>query len=177
MIGTVRGRVRRRPLFLGVLIVAVVGGALVFGLGARPSVEVLNSVPLERGFVGTAYAFDGLVCVGSQVTTTVVTGVEVEQSEGGTTRVVLAPDGPPTVGFPVDPAIGTAVDGFEIPAGEPDCGLRVLVTPDRLGQVSAGVVRLKVTYGPGGLLRRTLTATPEVTLDVTGTGEDPRSAA
>lgn len=168
---------RRRPLLLGVLVIAVVGGGGTFALGARPGVELLNSVPVENSYVGTTYAFDGVVCVGSQVTTTVVTGVEVTQSDGSTTRVVRAPDGPPTVGFPVDPAAGLPVDGFEIPAGEPDCGLRILVTPDRLGAVAAGEVRLSVKYGPGGLLRRTLTATPAVTLDATGTGEDPRTGA
>jgi hypothetical protein len=32
-----------------------------------------------------------------------------------------------------------------------------------------------MAYGPFGLLRRTATAVPKVTLDVTGTGTDPRS--
>ena len=58
------------------MVVAVLSGVAVVGLGARPGVEVLNAVPLERGYVGTTYAFDGLVCVGSQVTSTRVTGVE-----------------------------------------------------------------------------------------------------
>ena len=76
-----RGRVRRKPLLVGVALVAVLGGLLVFALGARPGVEVLNAVPLERGYVGTTYAFDGLVCVGSQVTATTVTGVSVRSPQ------------------------------------------------------------------------------------------------
>ena len=171
-----RGRVRRRTLLIAVAIVAVVSGVLVFALGARPSVEVLNAVPLERGYVGTAYAFDGLICVGSQVTGTRVTGVEVRQSPGATTALVQPPPGAaPTVGFPVREP-GTSAEGYTVPAGEPDCGLRLLVTPTRTGDVRAGVVRLSVAYGPGGLLRRTLTIAPEVSLSVTRTGADPRSS-
>jgi hypothetical protein len=170
--------VRRGPLLLGVLVVAVVSGFAVFALGARPSVEVLNAVPVEDAYVGTTYAFDGLVCVGSQVATTRVTGVEVEPVEGVQTQVVRAPaDEPPTVGFPVDPSGAEPVDGLEIPAGEPDCGFRVLVTPEQTGQVEVSGLRISTSYGPGGLLRRTLEATPQLTLDVTGTGPDPRSGS
>lgn len=176
--GGIKGRVRRKPLLFGVLAVAVIGGLLVFVSSARPAVEVLNAVPLERGFVGTTYAFDGLVCVGSQVTSTTVTGVEIEQADGSTTKLVLPPaDDRPTVGFPVDPDAGEPVDGYVVPAGEPDCGFRLLVTPDRTGDVQAGSVRLATTYGPGGVLRRTLEATTGITLEVTGTGTDPRSTA
>jgi len=170
--------VRRKPLLLGVLVVALVGGATVFFSGARPAVEVLNAVPLEQGYVDTTYAFDGLLCVGSSLTATTVTGVEIDQAQGSTTRLVLPPpDAPPTVGFPVDPDAGDPVDGYVVPAGEPDCGFRLLVTPDRVGATQAGRVRLSTTFGPGGVLRRTLVATTEVTLDVTGTGTDPRSTA
>lgn len=173
--GRVRGRVKRKTLLVGVAAIAVVGAVLVFALGARPAVEVLNAVPLERGYVDTTYAYDGLLCVGSQVTGTRVAGVQVQQASGSTTRVVQSPsDQPPTVGFPVTDE-GPAAEGFRVPAGEPDCGLRLLVTPTRTGQTRAGVVELSLAYGPGGLLRRTVEVTPDITLDVTGTGPDPRA--
>lgn len=173
--GRVRGRVRRGPLLLAVAVIAVVSGLAVFALGARPDVEVLNAVPLERGYVGTTYAYDGLVCVGSQVTSTTVRGVEVRPSDGATTRLVRPPrDAAPTVGFPVEDE-GAPVDGYEVGAGDSDCDLRLLVTPTRTGEVRAGTLRLSLAYGPGGLLRRTVEVTPTVTLDVTSTGTDPRS--
>lgn len=172
---SLRGRVRRKPLLVGVAVVAVASGVSVVALGARPDVEVLNAVPVEAAYVGTTYAFDGLVCVGSQVTATTVTGVEVEQAPGSTTRLVRLPeDAAPTVGFPVDDE-GAPVDGYEVPAGESECELRLLVTPTGTGEVSAGRLALSVSYGPGGLLRRTIDVTPGVTLSVTGTGTDPRS--
>ena len=171
-----RGRMRRRPLLAGVAVVAVVGAVLVFASGARPGVDVLNAVPLEDGYVGTTYAFDALLCVGSKIAATTITGVEVEQAPGGTTRLLLPPDdSPPTVGFPVEQDAGRPVEGYVVPAGESDCGFRLLVTPDRTGTVEAGTVRLSTSYGPGGLLRRTLSAQADVTLEVTGTGTDPRS--
>lgn len=170
-----RGRVRRRPLLIGVAVVAVVSGVTVFALGARPDVVVLNAVPLDRGYVDTTYAYDGLVCVGSEVTSTRVAEVRVRQSEGARTELVLPPEGePPTVGFPVEPG-GPAVAGWSVPAGEPDCGLRVLVTPTRTGPVRAGELEMSLAYGPGGVLRRTVEITPDVSLDVTGTGTDPRN--
>lgn len=147
---------------------------LVFALGARPGVEVLNAVPLERGYVGTTYAFDGLLCVGSQVTATRVTGA-VAASDGAEVSVVQPPAGsPPTVGFPVRDG-GSPAAGYQVPAGEPECGLRLLVTPTRTGTVTAGELELSLAYGPGGLLRRTVAVRPAVSLEVTGTGPDPRS--
>lgn len=170
-----RGRVRRKPLLIGVALVAVLGGLLVFALGARPGVEVLNAVPLERGYVGTTYAFDGLVCVGSQVTATTVTGVSVRSPQGADVALVQPPAGaPPTVGFPVTDR-GSSADGYRVPAGEPECGLRLLVTPTRTGPVTAGRLSLSLAYGPGGLLRRTVEVDAPVSLAVTGTGPDPRS--
>ena len=170
-----RGRVRRKPLLVGVVVVAVLSGVAVVALGARPGVEVLNAVPLERGFVGTTYAFDGLVCVGSQVTATRVTGVEGPGQADAEVDLVQPPAGSaPTVGFPVtDP--GSPAAGYEVPAGEPECGLRLLVTPTRTGSVTVGTLRLSLVYGPGGLLRRTVDVRPSVVLDVTSEGTDPRS--
>lgn len=156
-------------------VVAAAGFALVFALGARPGVDVLNAVPLQDGYVGTTYAFDGLLCVGSQVTGTRVTGAEVEQSPSARTEVVRPPAGsPPTVGFPA-PDEGDPVDGYEVPAGESECELRVLVTPTSKGDARAGLVRLSLAYGPFGLLRRTVEVDPGITLAVDGEGRDPRS--
>lgn len=173
----VRGRYRRRTLLLGVLAVAVVIGLLLFALGARPSADPLAPVGLQLAHVGTTYAFDGVVCVGSVVTGSTVAGVTVEQAPGGTTQLVRPPQGPPTLGFPVDPDAGEPVDGFDVPAGGQDCTLRVLVTPERQGRVEAGTLLLRLRYGPGGLLRRTASVRPQVVLDVTATGPDPRAAA
>lgn len=173
--GRVRGRFRRRPLLLGVLGVAVVSGLLVLALGARPTAELGGSVVAEPAYVGTTYAFDGVVCVGSQVAGSTVEGVEVEQAPGTTTELVRAPEGPPTIGFPVDPSAQEEVEGLVVPAGELDCTVRLLVTPDRQGRLEAGTLRVRVSYGPGGLLRRTAGVRPDVVLQVTGTGPDPRS--
>ena len=154
---------------------AVLSGVAVLALGARPGVEVLNAVPLERGYVGTTYAFDGLVCVGSQVTSTRVTGVEGTGQQDAEVELVQPPEGSaPTLGFPVTDR-GSPAEGYQVPAGEPECGLRLLVTPTRTGAVSAGTLRLSLAYGPGGLLRRTVEVAPSVVLDVTKEGTDPRS--
>ena len=170
----VRGRYRRRPLLLGVLVIAVVSGVLLFAWGARPTAEPFSGVGVEQAHGGTTYAFDGVVCVGSQVAGSTVLGVQVEQAPGGRTALVQPPSGPLTLGFPVDPEEGSPAEGFDIPAGDSDCSLRVLVTPEREGRVEAGLVRITLGYGPGGLLRRTVPVQPPVSLDVTGTGPDPR---
>lgn len=175
MAARVRGRLRRRPLLLGVLGVAVVSGLLVFALGARPSADQGGQVLASPAYVGTTYAFDGVVCVGSLVTASTVMGVEVEQAAGSTTELVRAPTGSITLGFPVDADDAEPVDGFEIAAGEQDCTLRLLVTPGRQGRVEAGVLKIRMSYGPGGLLRRTASVRPAVALEVTGTGTDPRA--
>ena len=172
----VRGRWRRGPLLLGVLVVAVVSGLLVFALGARPSADPGGRVLASPAHVGTTYAFDGVVCLGSQVTGSTVAGVEVEQAAGSTTDLVRPPTGPITLGFPVDPQDGEPVDGFGVAAGEQDCTLRLLVTPDRKGRIDAGVLKIRLRYGPGGLLRRTASVRPDVVLDVAETGPDPRAA-
>ena len=170
-----RGRYRRRTLLLGVLVVAVVSGLLVFALGARPTAEPGGQVLAEPAYVGTTYAFDGVICLGSQVAGSTVEGVEVEQAAGTTTELVPGPEGAPTLGYPVDPEAQEEVEGLELPAGELDCTLRLLVTPQRQGRVEAGTLKVRLSYGPGGLLRRTASLRPDVALEVTGTGPDPRS--
>lgn len=176
MAARTRGRYRRRPLLLGVLVVAVVSGLLLFAYGARPTAEPFSGVAVEQAHVGTTYAFDGVVCVGSQVAGSTVLGVQVEQAPGGTTALVEPPPGPLTLGFPVAPDEGSSAEGLDVPAGDQDCSLRVLVTPGREGTVEAGLLRITLGYGPGGLLRRTVAVQPPVSLDVTRTGPDPRSA-
>jgi hypothetical protein len=168
-------RLRRRPLLLGVLVVALVAAVVLVASWVRPSLEPGTSLALGEVHVGTAYAFDGLVCLGSGQVGATVRSVEVEQAEGSTTRLVQAPEGaPPTLGFPVRDAGGASLEGREVPAGELDCEARLLVVPEQQGQLRPGRVRVTFAYGPGGLLRRTASLEPAVTLDVTRTGPDPR---
>ena len=167
-------RVPRRRLLLGVLGIAILGAVLVVALGARATARATFPVGVEQAYASTTYAFDGVVCVQSQVTSATVDGVRIRQAAGSTTRLVRPAGGPPVLGFPVDPAAGAPAKGYRIPAGAEDCGLRLLVTPDRNGQLRAGEVELTLRYGPGGLLRRTVNLAPPVTLDVTQSGKDPR---
>jgi hypothetical protein len=173
----VRGRFRRRDLLLGVLVVAVVSGLLLWTLAARPTADALGSVGVERAHVGTTYGFDGVVCLGSDLASSTVDGVTVQQAPGGRTALVRVPEESITLGFPVDPDAGGPVDGFEVPAGERDCTLRVLLTPDEQGRVEAGLLELHLRYGPFGLLRRTASVRPDLVLDVTETGPDPRAGS
>jgi len=172
-----RGRWRRKPLLVGVLTIGVLGGFGIFALQARPDASGTVVVPLEEAYVGTAYAFDGTLCLSSPRVTAQVLDVEIRQAPGGTTQLLEpAPGTRPVIGFPVDAAdAGAPVADYPVPAGEQDCTLRVLVTPTGTGTVRAGTVEVEMAYGPFGLLRRTATAVPQVTLDVTGTGTDPRS--
>ena len=154
----------------------MVSGVLVLAVGARPSAEApYPTIGVPDAHVGTTYGFDGLLCVGSQVATTTVEDVRVREADGGTTRVVRPPEGPTTIGFPVDPDAGAPAAGLEVPAGPLDCSLRVLVTPDEQGRVRAGEVELVLAYGPGGVLSRTVVLRPDVDLSVTRTGPDPRA--
>ena len=170
-----RRRLRRRPLLLGVLAVALVGGLVLVETWIRPTVDSGGSVALPEGHVGTAYAFDGVVCLGSGRLGATVEAVEVEQAPGGTTTLLAVPeDEPPTLGFPVRDAEGASLVGRQVPAGEQDCLTRLVVVPDREGTVQPGRVRVTYGYGPGGLLPRTADRQPEVVLEVTRTGPDPR---
>lgn len=172
-----RTRPRRRRLLLAVVAVAAVAGALLVASWIRPTLEPGTTIVLADARVGTAYAFDGVVCLGSGQVGATVRSVEVVQSAGATTRLVQAPEGaPPTLGFPVRDADGAALDGRRVPAGELDCEARLVVVPERGGSVQPGRVRVTYGYGPGGLLRRTASLQPTVTLEVTGTGPDPRLA-
>ena len=168
---------RRTPLLIGVLAVGVLGGFAIFALQARPDASGTVVIGLEDAYVDTAYAFDGTLCLESPRVSAQVVGIEVEQAPGGTTTVLEPPQGArPVIGFPVDESdAGTPVDDYSVAPGAQDCTLRVLVTPTGTGTVQAGTVEVELAYGPFGLLRRTATAAPQVTLDVTGTGTDPRT--
>jgi hypothetical protein len=172
-----RGRYRRKPLLIAVLVVGLLGGFLIFALEARPDAAGTVVVPLDAAYVGTAYAFDGTLCLGSPRVSARVVDVEVQQAPGGRTQVLEPPpDTRAVIGFPVpETDLGSAVSDYPVPAGEQDCTLRVLVTPTEVGTVRAGTVEVTMAYGPFGLLRRTATAVPQVTLEVTGTGTDPRT--
>ena len=171
-----RGRVPRRPVVLGLVVVGVVGALLIVALQARPSASSSLGLGLERAYVGTTYAFDGAVCLRSSTVAARVLSVEVEQGAGSMTRLVRPPDGARvTVGFPVQDG-GGDVAGYRVSAGQDDCTLRLLVTPTQKGAVRAGTVRVRTAYGPFGLLRRTASVRPQVRLDVTGEGADPRAS-
>ena len=156
------------------LVLAVVSGLLVVAVGARPTAESGGQVVAEQISAGTTYAFDGVVCLGSQVTASTIEGVQVQQSGGTTIDLVRGPDGPPLLGYPVDPEAQEEVEGLELAAGALDCTLRLLVTPDRQGRLEVGTLQVSMSYGPGGLLRRTASLRPDVALEVRGTGPDPR---
>lgn len=168
---------RRRPALLVVLAVGLVGGLAIFALQARPSASSPSVIGLEKAYAGTTYAFDGAVCLGSTTVSSEVLSVEVEQARGNTARLVRPPEGArPTLGFPA-PDEGGDPTGYRVPAGQDDCTLRLLVTPDAQGTVRPGTVRVELGYGPFGLLRRTAEVRPQVRLDVSGQGTDPRGSA
>jgi hypothetical protein len=156
----------------GAAVVLLVGTAL----NTRPAAGTVDPVAVPDAHTGTAYAFDGAVCLSAPAGATVAE-VEVQQAPGGTTRVLLPPpEARPVVAFPVEPgASGAEVADYPVPAALQDCELRLLVTPEQQGVVQAGSVRVRYRYGPGGLLRSTTTVTPPVTLEVNATGPDPRS--
>ena len=169
---------RRKPLLLSLLAVGVVGGVVIFALQSRPDAGGTDAVRLGDAYAGTDYAFDGTLCLDSPVVDAEVLSIEVEQAPGSTTRVLVpGEDARVTLGFPVQDDSGEVPVGYVVPSGETDCTLRVLVTPEEQGTVEAGTVRVRLGYGPFGLLRRTAEVQLQVVLDVTGTGTDPRSEA
>jgi hypothetical protein len=171
-----KGRFRRKPALLVLLVVGVTGGFLIFALEARPSASSPAAIGLEKAYVGTTYAFDGAVCLGSATVSSEVLSVEVEQAPGSTAELVRPPeDAAPTLGFPTDDE-GRDATGYLVAAGQDDCTLRLLVTPTDKGDVRPGNVRVQLGYGPFGLLRRTAEVRPQVRLEVTAEGEDPRSS-
>lgn len=167
---------RRKPLLLGLLAMGVAGGLVIFALQTRPDAGGTDTVRLPDAYVGTDYAFDGTLCLDSPVVDAEVLSIVVEQAPGSTTKVLVpSEDARVTLGFPVQDDSGEVPAGYAVPAGETDCTLRVLVTPLAQGTVEAGTVRVQLGYGPFGLLRRNAEVQPDVVLEVTGTGTDPRS--
>jgi len=166
-------RLKRGPVVGLLLIVGVVGALLVARSSVRPQVDVYGAVTVPAAYDGTTYAFDSLVCVHASSVGATVDDV----SAAGGTAVGLRPAGRPvTVAFPVAADAVTPLEGTRIAAGDQTC-TRLLVTARGRGDQRAGRVRLHFTYGPFGLLRRSQTVTPPVTLQVTGTGTDPRTTA
>jgi hypothetical protein len=174
-VARLRGRVRRRPAVLGLLTIGVLGAVVIVVLQARPSGSSPTAIRLEQGYAGTTYAFDGAVCLRAPAVEARVLSAEVEQAAGVTARLVQPPEGArPTLGFPAEDR-GEDVGGYRVTAGGDDCTLRLLVTPTRQGLLAPGVVRVRLAYGPFDLLRRTVSVRPQVRLDVTAEGDDPRS--
>lgn len=167
-------RIKRGPVVGLLVVVALVGSYLIGRASLRPSLELLAPVTVPEAYEGTTYAFDGLVCLTAGDVGVEVTGV---QDGGGPVETQLrqAPEGAPvTVAFPLEGEPGASLEGLRIPAGEQAC-VRVLTTPTRQGEERATEVEVSFRYGPGGLLRSSVSARPPVLLQTTGTGTDPRS--
>lgn len=165
-------RLKRGPVLVLLLVVGVVGALVLARSSVRPHIDVYGAVTVPAAYDGTTYAFDGLVCLrGSSVGAT----VRSTATQAGT-RIGLRPDGaPPAVAFPVAADAVRPLDGTAIPAGDQTC-TRVLVSPHGQGDRRAAPVSVSFRYGPFGLLRSTVRVTPPVTLQVTGTGTDPRTS-
>jgi hypothetical protein len=161
-----------------VLVLAVVSGLFLLWSATSPSVESGGAVSVEDAHVGTAYGFDGVVCLASGALGGTVHRVEVEQVDGASVRLVERPDDAPfTLGFPVELDEDAGLEGREVTGGELDCLTRLVVVPDREGSLQPGRVRVTYAYGPGGLLRRSASLEPQVDVQVTRTGPDPRADA
>ena len=162
-----RGRVRRRPAAAsGCWWSPSVSGLLVFALGARPAAEVLDAdAGREPAYVGTTYAFDGrrLPRLAGRPRST---GRPASRSSRSTARArrsspVRRPTSRRRSGSPSTPtATAAGRRPRDARPASSDCGFRVLVTPD--ADRSGGRARAadQRSYGPGGLLRRTVEAPP-----------------
>ncbi|HEU0101847.1 MAG TPA: hypothetical protein VFR07_05950 [Mycobacteriales bacterium] len=166
-------RLKRGPILILLLVVGVVGALLVARSSVRPEVDVYSPVTVPAAYDGTTYAFDGLLCLRASSI-----GVTVDDvSSSGGTRLGLRPAGAPvTVAFPVEPDALAPLVGATVPAGDQVC-TRLLLTAAGSGDRRAEPVRLAFRYGPFGVLRRSVTVTPPATLQVTGSGTDPRTTA
>ncbi len=166
-------RLKKGPVLGLLLVVGVVGALLLARNYVKPHVDVYAPVTVPAAYEGTTYAFDGLVCLRGSSSGATVSGTR----DGRDTRLGLRPDGAPvTVAFPVAAGAVRPLAGAQVPAGEQRCA-RVVVTPHAQGDVRAQAVRVSFRYGPFGVLRSTATVVPPVTLQVTGTGTDPRTTA
>lgn len=170
-------RLRRGPVLVLFLLLALAGSYVIGRNATRPQVAALGLVTVPQAYAGTTYSVDGVVCLRATSVGARVTGVTGGTSRDMDTRLVLRPAGaPPAFAFPVAPDAGRPLAGLRIPAGDEQC-VRVLVTGRAQGEQRAKPVTVKLSYGPFGLLRTSRTVTPNVLLQVTGTGADPRAAA
>ena len=166
-------RLKRGPVLGLLLLIGVVGGLLLLRSSTRPVVDVYGAIAVPDAYEGTTYAFDGLVCLSASSIGASVGSV----TTSGSTRIGLQPEGSRvTVAFPVPPEALGSLDGARIAAGEQLC-TRLVVTADGRGELRADPVEVRFRYGPFGLLRASSTVEPPVTLQVTGTGPDPRADA
>ncbi len=155
------------------LLVGLVGGLLVLRSSTRPAVDVYGAVTVAEAYQGTTYGFDGLVCLRASSIGASVSSVR----SSGDTRIGRTPEGARVaVAYPVPPDALASLEGVQIAAGDQLC-TRLTVTPQGLGEQRAAPVEVRFRYGPLGLLRAGRTVTPPVTLQVTGTGTDPRTSA
>ncbi len=157
------------------LLIGVVGALVIARGSLRPQATTTAAVTVPEAFAGTTYAFDGMACLAAKSVPVTVTSASDSELQGVRTRAAVRPPAAPvTVAYPAPPDAGDPLAGVRVAAGEERC-FRVLVTASGTGERRAGPVEMRVTYGPFGLLRSTLRLTPPVTLQVTGTGTDPRA--
>ena len=166
-------RLRRGPALTLLALVGVVGAFLLARGAVRPRLDVIAPITVPQAYAGTTYAFDGLLClrassIGAEV---------VDVRSGPHTELALRPPGTPlTVAFPVQAGAAAPLVGTHLTAAEEQC-TRLLLTPDATGDLRAAPVHVAFRYGPLGLLRSSVDVVPPVTLQVTGTGTDPRTTA
>lgn len=166
-------RLKRGPVIALLVVVGVVGGLLLARGSVRPAVDVYGAVTVPAAYDGTTYAFDSLVCLRASSVGASVSGID----QAGRTRLGLRPQGQAlTVAFPVQADAVRSAQGLDIAAGDQTC-TRVLVTAHGQGDQRAEPLKVHLAYGPLHVLRSTVTVTPPVTLQVTGTGTDPRASA
>ena len=168
-------RLKRGPVIVLLVLVGLFGTFFIGRSSTRPVLDVQAPVTVPQAYAGTPYAFDGLVCLRASSVAAEVTGVSGGTGGEVVTQLLQRPPGSPvTVAFPLEGDAGAPLDGLRVASGDSTC-LRVVVAADGQGDQRAREVEVSVAYGPLGLLRSTLSVTPPVLLQVTGTGRDPRA--
>lgn len=167
-------RLKRGPVVALLLVIGVVGALAIARSSTRPQVQTLSLVTVPEAYAGTTYAVDGLVCLQATAVGARVTEVTGEDAPATVDLVQRPPGTPPAVAYPVAPDDGTPLEGLELGRGEERC-VRVLGRSDAQGDQRAGPVEVRFAYGPLGLLRAGVTVTPQLLLQVRGTGADPRA--
>ena len=158
------------------LVVGVVGALLIGRSSTRPTLDVLDARRrCPAAYAGTAYAFDGLVCLRAGSIGARVSGVDREHGGGVRTQIGLRPPGRAAGGGVPGRGGGDrrrwracgspAGDAVRPGARRPRDG------PGRAAPPGRCTVRFR--YGPFGVFRTRATVTPPVVLQVTGHRDGP----